>query len=152
MNEICRMKALIQRVKHASVSVGGEQRASIEQGLLVLLGITDSDTTAEADWLAAKVANIRIFNDDSGKMNHSVLETNGDVIVVSQFTLYGDARKGNRPSYIQAARPEKAEPLYEYFVAALQKHLPKPVQTGIFGADMQVSLLNDGPVTLMVET
>ena len=146
------MKALIQRVKNASVSVGGKQQASIEQGLLVLLGITDSDTTAEADWLAAKVANIRIFNDDSGKMNHSVLETNGDVIVVSQFTLYGDARKGNRPSYIQAARPEKAEPLYEYFVAALQKHLPKPVQTGIFGADMQVSLLNDGPVTLMVET
>jgi D-tyrosyl-tRNA(Tyr) deacylase len=146
------MKALIQRVKNASVSVGGKQQASIEQGLLVLLGITDSDTTAEADWLAAKVANIRIFNDDSGKMNHSVLETNGDVIVVSQFTLYGDARKGNRPSYIQAARPEKAEPLYEYFVAALQKHLPKPLQTGIFGADMQVSLLNDGPVTLMVET
>ncbi|MEK0420946.1 MAG: hypothetical protein RLZZ161_797 [Bacteroidota bacterium] len=146
------MKALIQRVKNASVSVGGKQQASIEQGLLVLLGITDSDTTAEADWLAAKVANIRIFNDDSGKMNHSVLETNGDVIVVSQFTLYGDARKGNRPSYIQAARPEQAEPLYEYFVAELQKHLTKPVQTGIFGADMQVSLLNDGPVTLMVET
>jgi D-aminoacyl-tRNA deacylase len=146
------MKALIQRVKNASVSVGGKQQASIEQGLLVLLGITDSDTTAEADWLAAKVANIRVFNDDSGKMNHSVLETNGDVIVVSQFTLYGDARKGNRPSYIQAARPEQAEPLYEYFVAALQKHLPKPVQTGIFGADMQVLLLNDGPVTLMVET
>ena len=146
------MKALIQRVKNASVSVDGEHRASIEHGLLVLLGITDSDTTAEADWLAAKVANIRIFNDDSGKMNHSVLETNGDVIVVSQFTLYGDASKGNRPSFIQAARPEHAEPLYEYFVVELQKHLSTAVQTGVFGADMQVSLINDGPVTIIIES
>jgi len=146
------MKALIQRVKNASVSVGGKQQASIEHGLLVLLGITDSDTTAEADWLAAKVANIRIFNDDSGKMNHSVLETNGDVVVVSQFTLYGDARKGNRPSFVQAARPEIAEPLYEHFVAAIQEHLGKQVQTGVFGADMQVSLINDGPVTIIIES
>ncbi|MEY4003074.1 MAG: hypothetical protein RIT07_1116 [Bacteroidota bacterium] len=146
------MKALIQRVKNASVSVGGKQQASIEHGLLVLLGITDSDTTAEADWLAAKVANIRIFNDDSGKMNHSVLETNGDVIVVSQFTLYGDARKGNRPSFVQAARPEIAEPLYEHFVAAIQEHLGKQVQTGVFGADMQVSLINNGPVTIIIES
>ena len=146
------MKALIQRVKNASVSIDGKQEAIIGQGLLILLGITDTDTHADADWLASKLAQLRVFSDSEGKMNLSLLDIGGEALVVSQFTLYGDARKGNRPSYIQAARLEKAEPLYEYFVAELQKRLSKSVQTGVFGADMQVSLINDGPVTLMIET
>jgi D-tyrosyl-tRNA(Tyr) deacylase len=146
------MKALIQRVKNSSVSIDGKQKAIIGQGLLILLGITDTDTHAAADWLASKLAQLRVFSDSEGKMNLSLLDFGGEALVVSQFTLYGDARKGNRPSYIQAARPEKAEPLYEYFVAELQKHLSTPVQTGVFGADMQVSLINDGPVTIMIES
>ena len=146
------MKVLIKRVSSASVSVGGECVAEIKTGLLVLLGISQSDTTKEAAWLASKVANLRVFNDDSGKMNLSLLEKKGEALVVSQFTLYGDARKGNRPSFVQAARPEIAEPLYKYFVAALQEHLGNQVQTGVFGADMQVSLVNDGPVTIIIES
>lgn len=146
------MKALIQRVKNSSVSIDGKQKAIIGQGLLILLGITDTDTHAAADWLASKLAQLRVFSDSEGKMNLSLLDFRGEALVVSQFTLYGDARKGNRPSYIQAARPEKAEPLYEYFVAELQKRLSTPVQTGVFGADMQVSLINDGPVTIMIES
>jgi D-tyrosyl-tRNA(Tyr) deacylase len=146
------MKALIQRVKNSSVSIDGKQKAIIGQGLLILLGITDTDTHAAADWLASKLAQLRVFSDSEGKMNLSLLDFGGEALVVSQFTLYGDARKGNRPSYIQAARPEKAEPLYEYFVAELQKRLSTPVQTGVFGADMQVSLINDGPVTIMIES
>jgi D-tyrosyl-tRNA(Tyr) deacylase len=146
------MKALIQRVKNASVSIDGKQKAIIGQGLLILLGITDTDTHAAADWLASKLAQLRVFSDSEGKMNLSLLDFGGEALVVSQFTLYGDARKGNRPSYIQAARPEKAEPLHEYFVAELQKRLSTPVQTGVFGADMQVSLINDGPVTIMIES
>jgi len=146
------MKALIQRVKKSSVSIDGKQKAIIGQGLLILLGITDTDTHAAADWLASKLAQLRVFSDSEGKMNLSLLDFGGEALVVSQFTLYGDARKGNRPSYIQAARPEKAEPLYEYFVAELQKRLSTPVQTGVFGADMQVSLINDGPVTIMIES
>jgi D-tyrosyl-tRNA(Tyr) deacylase len=146
------MKALIQRVKKSSVSIDGKQKAIIGQGLLILLGITDTDTHAAADWLASKLAQLRVFSDSEGKMNLSLLDFGGEALVVSQFTLYGDARKGNRPSYIQAARPEKAEPLYEYFVAELQKHLSTPVQAGVFGADMQVSLINDGPVTIMIES
>lgn len=146
------MKTLIQRVSSASVAVEGECVAEIKAGLLVLLGVTESDTPKEATWLASKVVNMRIFNDAEGKMNRSLMDVGGEVLVVSQFTLYADARKGNRPSYIQAARPEKAKPLYEAFVAELVKLLGKPVPTGIFGADMKVSLLNEGPVTIMLET
>jgi D-aminoacyl-tRNA deacylase len=146
------MKALIQRVCSASVSVGDECVAEINTGVLVLLGISQTDTFEEAAWLALKVANLRIFSDAEGKMNLSLSDTGGEALVVSQFTLYGDARKGNRPSYIQAARSEQAEPLYECFVAELQKHLSTAVQTGVFGADMQVSLINNGPVTIIIES
>jgi len=146
------MKALIQRVSSASVSVGGECVAEIKAGLLVLLGISQSDTSEDAVWLASKVANLRVFNDAEGKMNLSVADISSDVLLVSQFTLYGDARKGNRPSFVQAARPEIAEPLYHHVIAALQEHLGKQVQTGVFGADMQVSLVNDGPVTIIIES
>lgn len=146
------MKALIQRVSSASVTVEGNCVAEINTGLLILLGVTESDTLKEASWLASKVVNMRIFNDAEGKMNLSLLDVGGDVLAVSQFTLYADARKGNRPSYTQAARPEKAKPLYEAFVVELEKLLGKPVPTGVFGADMKVSLVNDGPVTIMLET
>ncbi len=146
------MKALVQRVTSASVVVEGNSVAQINKGLLVLLGVTESDSQKEVAWLASKVANMRIFNDPQGKMNLSMLDVGGEVLVVSQFTLYADARKGNRPSYIQAARPELAKPLYEAFVSELEKLLGKPVPTGVFGADMKVSLLNDGPVTIMLET
>jgi D-tyrosyl-tRNA(Tyr) deacylase len=152
MIEICPMKALIQRVSSASVTVEGNCVAEINTGLLILLGVTESDTLKEASWLASKVVNMRIFNDAEGKMNLSLLDVGGDVLAVSQFTLYADARKGNRPSYTQAARPEKAKPLYEAFVVELEKLLGKPVPTGVFGADMKVSLVNDGPVTIMLET
>jgi D-tyrosyl-tRNA(Tyr) deacylase len=146
------MKALIQRVSSASVVVEGNLVAEIKAGLLVLLGVTDDDTSKEAAWLASKVVNMRIFNDAEGKMNLSLLDVGGGALVVSQFTLYADARKGNRPSYIQAARPEKAKPLYEAFVAEMEKLLGKPVPTGVFGADIKVSLINDGPVTIVLET
>jgi D-tyrosyl-tRNA(Tyr) deacylase len=146
------MKTLIQRVSSASVVVDGNCVAEIKAGLLVLLGVTDADTSKEAAWLASKVVNMRIFNDAEGKMNLSLLDVGGEALVVSQFTLYADARKGNRPSYIQAARPEKAKPLYEAFVAEMEKLLGKPVPTGLFGADMKVSLVNDGPVTIVLET
>lgn len=146
------MKALIQRVSSASVAVEGTCVAEINAGLLVLLGVTETDTPKEAAWLASKVVNMRIFNDAEGKMNLSLLDVGGEALVVSQFTLYADARKGNRPSYVQAARPEKAKPLYEFFVAEIQKLMGKPVPTGIFGADMKVTLINDGPVTLILET
>lgn len=146
------MKALIQRVSSASVAVEGNCVAKINNGLLVLLGVTESDTPKEASWLASKVVNMRIFNDAEGKMNLSLLDVGGDALAVSQFTLYADARKGNRPSYTQAARPELAKPLYKAFVAELEKLLGKPVPTGVFGADMKVSLLNDGPVTIILET
>lgn len=146
------MKALIQRVSSASVTVEGNCVAEINTGLLILLGVTESDTQKEASWLASKVVNMRIFNDAEGKMNLSLLDVGGDVLAVSQFTLYADARKGNRPSYTQAARPELAKPMYESFVAELEKLLGKPVPTGVFGADMKVSLVNDGPVTIMLET
>jgi D-tyrosyl-tRNA(Tyr) deacylase len=132
--------------------VEGNLVAEIKAGLLVLLGVTDDDTSKEAAWLASKVVNMRIFNDAEGKMNLSLLDVGGGALVVSQFTLYADARKGNRPSYIQAARPEKAKPLYEAFVAEMEKLLGKPVPTGVFGADMKVSLINDGPVTIVLET
>lgn len=146
------MKALIQRVSSASVSIGGDCVAEIKTGLLVLLGVSESDTPREVLWMVSKVANLRVFNDAEGKMNLSLADTGGDVLLVSQFTLYGDARKGNRPSFVQAARPENAKPLYEMFLSELQKTLNKSIPTGVFGADMQVSLINDGPVTIMIES
>ena len=145
------MRAVIQRVGRASVTVGEDVVGSIERGLLVLLGVTHSDTVQNARWLADKIVNLRIFNDDDGKMNRSVLEINGAVLAVSQFTLYGDAQKGRRPSFIDAARPEQANPLYEQFVNAIAEH-GVPVRTGRFGAMMQVELVNDGPVTLILDT
>lgn len=145
------MVALVQRVKEASVEVDGETVGTIGPGLLILLGVHGDDTEAEIAWLARKCANLRIFNDDAGLMNRSLMDVGGEALVVSQFTLYGDAAKGNRPSFIASARPEKAEPFYERFVEALAGHLGTPVQTGVFGAMMDVRLTNDGPVTLWVE-
>ncbi len=145
------MIALIQRVSQASVDVDGETVGAIGAGLLVLLGVHQDDTEAEADWLAGKASRLRVFRDDEGRMNRSLLETGGEALVVSQFTLYGDTRKGNRPSYGAAAPPEKAEALYEYFAERLSSLLNKPVPTGEFGAMMNVRLVNDGPVTLWIE-
>ncbi|MDX1548220.1 MAG: D-aminoacyl-tRNA deacylase [Rhodothermales bacterium] len=145
------MVALVQRVKDASVEVDGEVVGAIGPGLLILLGVHVDDTEAEIAWLARKCANLRIFNDDAGLMNRSLMDVGGEALVVSQFTLYGDAAKGNRPSFIASARPEKAEPFYERFVEALAGHLGTAVQTGVFGAMMDVRLVNDGPVTLWVE-
>ncbi len=145
------MRAVLQRVSACEVQVGGKMVGRIGPGLLVLLGISQSDEEEEADYLADKTARLRIFEDDQGKMNRSVLETGGEVMVVSQFTLLGDCRKGRRPSYVEAAPPEKAERLYEYFVNQL-KLKGIPVATGQFQAMMAVSLVNDGPVTLILES
>lgn len=144
------MKVLVQRVTYGSVTVNGRLISQIAQGFVVLLGITHQDTTAEADWLAEKVAGLRIFEDEQEKMNLSLLDVGGSALVISQFTLYGDTRKGKRPSFTNAARPETAEPLVNYFVEQLKKR-GVPVVTGIFAANMQVTIHNDGPVTLMLE-
>ena len=146
------MRVVIQRVRSASVTIGGELRSSIGPGLLVLLGIGHEDDAADIDYLVKKTAALRIFDDEAGVMNRSVLDTGGDVIVVSQFTLMASTRKGNRPSYIEAAGHEKAVPLYGQFCAALSEALGKPVGTGVFGADMQVALVNDGPVTICIDS
>lgn len=145
------MIALVQRVKHARVTVDGRETGAIKEGLLILLGVHTSDTSGLVPWLAAKCANLRIFPDDEGRMNRSVKDHGGSVLVVSQFTLYGDARKGNRPSFIESARPETAEPLYELFCKTLSNELGHPVARGEFGAMMDVELLNWGPVTLSIE-
>lgn len=145
------MTALVQRVKHASVTVDGECVSEIGKGFLVLFGVFENDTEKEADLLADKTAKLRIFTDENDKMNLSLKDVAGEVLVVSQFTLYGDCRKGKRPSFIAAARPETAIPLYERFVAELMDH-DLHVETGWFGADMEVSLINDGPVTLILDT
>ncbi len=145
------MRTLIQRVSRAQVSVDGETIGAIERGLLVLLGITHADEPEQARWLAEKVASLRIFADDEGKMNRDLAEAGGAMLIVSQFTLYGDARKGRRPSFVDAAGPDKAIPLYEAFINAV-KALGIPTATGRFGAMMQVELINDGPVTLMVDS
>jgi len=145
------MVALIQRVKEASVTVEGETVGQINAGLLILLGVHESDTEAESTWLANKCANLRIFPDDDGRMDHSVTDVGGEVLVVPQFTLYGDATQGNRPSFTEAAPPGRAEPLYEHFVDQMRGKLDRPVPTGVFGAMMDVHLINDGPVTLWVE-
>lgn len=144
------MVALIQRVSEASVAVEGETVGAIGPGLLVLLGVHHTDTKAEADWLVGKLARLRVFRDDEGRMNRSLLDTDGEALVVSQFTLYGDARKGRRPGYTEAARPEQAEPIFHAVVAELEA-LGATVATGRFRTEMQVSLVNDGPVTLMIE-
>lgn len=146
------MRAVVQRVSEASVTVGGETTAAIGPGLLILLGVEDGDTTGDADWLAGKIARMRIMEDDAGAMNLSVLDTGGETIVVSQFTLHAGTRKGNRPSFIRAARPDTSEPLYEHFCGAIESLLGKPAGRGRFGAMMDVALRNDGPVTIVIDT
>ena len=145
------MRALIQRVSYGSVTVDGTVVGQIDRGFVVLLGVTHGDTQAEADWLAKKIAGIRLFEDSDGKMNLGLHDVAGAVLVISQFTLYGDARKGRRPSYTNAARPEQAEPLVNYFVQKLRDQYSLQVETGVFGAHMDVKIHNDGPVTLMIE-
>lgn len=146
------MRAILQRVSQASVRVGGELVSEIGTGLLILLGIEEADTQEDIEWLGRKIANLRIFNDSDGMMNKSIREVEGDALVVSQFTLHAAIKKGNRPSYIKAAKPTTAIPLYEAFVKQLEINLGRSVGTGIFGADMQVLLLNDGPVTIIIDT
>ena len=146
------MRAVIQRVTKASVTIEDNIVASISTGLLVLLGIIDEDTQYDISWLSNKIANLRIFNDENGIMNKSVKEVDGNAIVVSQFTLHANTKKGNRPSYIKAAKPDLAIPLYEAFVTQLELDLEKKVQTGEFGADMKEELLNDGPVTIIIDS
>lgn len=146
------MKAVIQRVSKASVTIDGVIVASITNGMLILLGIVDEDTPEDIKWLSNKITNLRIFSDDNNVMNRSLIETQGDAIVVSQFTLQASIKKGNRPSYIKAAKPDRAIPLYESFIEQLEFDLGKSVGTGKFGADMKVELLNDGPVTIIIDT
>ena len=146
------MRAVIQRVSRASVTIEGKVNAAIGKGLLVLLGIEDADTEEDISWLSGKIVNLRIFDDANGAMNESVLDQDGDIILVSQFTLHASTKKGNRPSYIRASKPEIAIPLYEKMIQQLSADLGKPIGTGIFGADMKVELLNDGPVTIVMDT
>lgn len=146
------MRIVLQRVSEASVTVDGNKTADIKKGLLVLVGIEDLDTQEDIDWLVGKIIKMRIFGDENDVMNCSVQDIEGDIIVVSQFTLHASTKKGNRPSYIKASKPEFAIPMYENFVKSLEKEFNKKVQTGIFGADMKVSLLNDGPVTILIDS
>lgn len=146
------MRAVIQRVKEASVSINGKVKSSIETGLMILLGIEEADTQEDADWLAQKILNLRIFSDEKGVMNLSIEDAGGNLLVISQFTLWASYKKGNRPSYLRAAGHAHAVPLYEYFVERLQLLSGKAVGTGEFGANMQVSLVNDGPVTICMDT
>lgn len=146
------MIAVVQRVSEARVMIEGNTKASIEKGLLVLLGIEDADNQEDIIWLASKIVNLRIFDDGQGVMNVSAKDAGGDIIVVSQFTLHASTKKGNRPSYIKAAKPEIAIPLYESFLREVENNLGKSVQSGVFGADMKVHLINDGPVTILIDT
>lgn len=146
------MKAVIQRVTQASVTIDGVLKSSINHGMLVLLGIEEADTLEDIAWLSSKIINLRIFNDVNNVMNLSLKDINGEVLLVSQFTLYASTKKGNRPSYIKAAKPEIAIPLYEKMIAQLQTDLGKLIQTGTFGADMKINLLNDGPVTIIIDS
>lgn len=146
------MKAVIQRVSKAGVNIDGQVKAAIGDGLLVLLGIEDADTQDDIDWLSGKIVNLRIFNDDAGVMNVSIKDAGGDILVVSQFTLHASTKKGNRPSYIRASKPEIAVPLYESMIARLSMDLGREIFTGSFGSDMKVELLNDGPVTIIIDT
>ena len=146
------MRAVIQRVSEAAVKVDGVVTGAIQSGLLVLLGIEDTDTPEDIAWLSAKIVNLRIFNDDAGVMNISLKDANGDLLLVSQFTLFASTKKGNRPSYIRASKPEVAIPLYEKMILQLEQDLGTTIQRGIFGADMKVSLVNDGPVTIIIDS
>lgn len=146
------MRAVIQRVAEASVTIVGTVERAIGQGLLVLLAIEDADTIEDIEWLSGKIVRLRIFADDSGVMNRPVQEVNGEILLISQFTLFASTKKGNRPSYVRSARPETALPLYEQFLARLTQDFGKPIQTGEFGADMLVRLANDGPVTIIIDS
>ena len=146
------MRAVIQRVSRASVTIGGSVKASIGEGYLILLGVCEEDTTEDVDWLVRKIIGLRVFNDVEGVMNRSIMEVGGEILVISQFTLFASYKKGNRPSWLRAARHEISVPLYEAFCANLSEALGKPVGTGEFGADMKVELLNDGPVTICMDT
>ena len=146
------MRAVLQRVKRASVTVEGNITGAIEEGLLVLLGIEEADTLEDMNWLSGKLINLRIFNDEQGVMNRSLLEVGGGLLLVSQFTLFAATKKGNRPSYSRAAPPAIAVPIYEKMIELLSAELGKPIQMGVFGADMKVELLNDGPVTIVIDT
>jgi D-tyrosyl-tRNA(Tyr) deacylase len=146
------MRVVIQRVSRASVTVDGKITGEINEGLLVLMGVEDADQDEDLAWLSKKITQLRIFNDDEAVMNRSVIDTGGDILLISQFTLYASTKKGNRPSYIRASKPEIAIPVYEKMIRQLQEDLGKPVKTGIFGADMKVELLNDGPVTIVIDS
>jgi D-tyrosyl-tRNA(Tyr) deacylase len=146
------MRAVIQRVSKANVTIEGKTNGQIETGLLVLLGIEDADDEEDIKWLSNKIINLRIFNDETGVMNRSVLEIKGDLLLISQFTVHASTKKGNRPGYIKASKPDVAIPLYEKMIKQLESDLEKRIQTGIFGADMKVELLNDGPVTIVIDT
>lgn len=146
------MRAVIQRTLEASVTIDGKKVAKINKGILILLGIENADTTEDINWLTSKIANMRIFPDENNVMNVSVKDANGNVIIVSQFTLHASTKKGNRPSYIKAAKPEVAIPLYENFIEKMEYEIGKKIQTGQFGADMKVSLVNDGPVTIIIDS
>jgi D-tyrosyl-tRNA(Tyr) deacylase len=146
------MRAVIQRVTKASVTVDGKINGQVGNGLLILIGIEDADTDEDIQWLSSKIVNLRIFNDDQGVMNISVKDIAGTILLISQFTLHASTKKGNRPSYIKASKPEIAIPIYEKMIRQLATDLGKEIQTGIFGADMKVELLNDGPVTIVIDT
>jgi D-aminoacyl-tRNA deacylase len=146
------MRAVIQRVTRASVTTEEKVHTSIKDGLLVLLGIEDADTNEDIEWLSGKITNLRIFNDNDAVMNISIKETGGDILLISQFTLHGSTKKGNRPSYLKASKPDIAIPLYEKMIQQLSNDLGKEIKTGIFGADMKVELLNDGPVTIVIDS
>jgi D-tyrosyl-tRNA(Tyr) deacylase len=146
------MKVVIQRVSEASVKIDGNMKSSIQAGLLVLLGIEETDREEDIEWLCGKITRLRIFNDAEGVMNLSVTEVNGDIVLISQFTLHASTKKGNRPSYIKSAKPEIAVPLYEKFILMMNKMMNKNIYTGQFGADMKVSLINDGPVTIIIDS
>ncbi len=146
------MRAIIQRVSKAHVSIGGMIKGEIERGFLILLGIEASDTDTDIEWFSNKIVNMRIFNDNNGLMNLGLKEVQGDILLISQFTLHASTKKGNRPSFLQAAKPEIAIPLYESMIKQVEMDLGKTIQTGIFGADMQVALVNDGPVTIIIDS
>jgi D-tyrosyl-tRNA(Tyr) deacylase len=146
------MRAVIQRVSAANVAIDGKIKGKINHGLMILVGIEDADSPDDVEWLSGKITNLRIFNDDKGVMNLSIKDIHGDILLISQFTLHASTKKGNRPSYIRAAKPEVAIPLYEQLIQRMQLDIGKNIETGEFGADMQVSLLNDGPVTIVMDT
>jgi D-tyrosyl-tRNA(Tyr) deacylase len=146
------MRTVLQRTAFASVKVDGNTTGSIQKGLLVLIGIEDADAAEDIEWLSSKIVNLRVFDDENGVMNLSVKDVDGDILLISQFTLHANTKKGNRPSYIKASKPDIAIPMYEKMITQLEKDLDKKIQTGIFGVDMKVELLNDGPVTIVIDT